>query len=232
MCDVFMNILDETCAILETYKGRDKVIRTLCYLSRLLGELQSDSELQKKFNIFGSSMSGTRTTLRLFDDILVLRNNLQYGFGKNEPDKYMAILGITSNLIDQCYLPVEKISWLAKHRLLTGINNSKWETASSACWVTTSYLTILKTIRYLYLLEKHKECLDQVPSISPEKLHCLKTYHLLTLCRAFMDFTHAVNTLPPGFLWSSQLKSWTVSLIGTTSSVLGLYLILYKKWLK
>lgn len=56
----------------------------------------------------------------------------------------MAVLGITSNVMDHLFLPIEKVSWLARHRLLTGVNNTKWETASSACWVFTSYLTILK----------------------------------------------------------------------------------------
>lgn len=69
-------------------------------------------------------------------------------------------------------------------------------------------------------------------SISPEKLYYLKQYHLWTLGRASLDFLHAVNTLPPGFLWSSKLKPWFVSLVGTTSSLVGLYLIFYKRWLK
>jgi len=227
-----MSLLDETCSILETYKGRDKIIRTLCYLSRLIGELQSDPELRKKLSTFGSQMSATRTTLRLFDDALVLRNTIQYGLGKNEPDRYMAIMGITSNIIDHLFLPLEKVSWLAKHRLLTGIDNSKWDTASSACWVITSYLTVLKTLRYLFLLEQHKQCLDKAKSISPEKLRYLKIFHMWTFSRACLDFVHAVNTLPPGFLWSSKLQPWLVSLIGTGSSLIGLYLVVYKRWLK
>ncbi|XP_066150788.1 peroxisomal membrane protein 11C-like isoform X1 [Euwallacea fornicatus] len=233
MCDTFNTVLEETCLLLETYKGRDKIIRTLCYLSRLLGELQNDPELRKKFSTFGSQMSATRTTLRLFDDALVLRNTLQYRFGKNEPDKYMAAMGVMSNVLDHIFLPLEKVSWLAKHRLLTGLDNTKWETASSACWVLTAYLTILKTLRYLVLLKKHESCLNKAESsISSEKLQVLRQYQLWTLGRAFLDFLHAVNTLPPGFLWSSRLKPWFVSLIGTSSSIIGLYLIIYKKWLK
>lgn len=105
-------------------------------------------------------------------------------------------------------------------------------------------------MRYLFLLERHKDCLDRAQrysfkqlihnifmsfnfsSISPEKLYYLKQYHLWTLGRASLDFLHAVNTLPPGFLWSSKLKPWFVSLVGTTSSLVGLYLIFYKRWLK
>lgn len=232
MCDTFMSLLDETCAILETYKGRDKVLRTLCYLSRLVGELQNNPELAKKLNTFGSQMSATRTTLRLFDDLPALKNNIQYAFGKNEPDRYMAIFGTASNIIDQIFLPLEKISWLAKHKLLTGINNTKYETASSACWVLTSYITILKTMRYLLLLERHKGCIDKAKSISPEKLKNLKSFHLWTVTRAFLDFIHAVNTLPPGFLWSSRIRPLHINIVATGSSLLGIYLIIYKRWLK
>ncbi|KAL1509483.1 hypothetical protein ABEB36_004208 [Hypothenemus hampei] len=232
MCDTFNSILNETCTLLETYKGRDKVIRTLCYLSRLIGELQSNPELQKKFATFGSQMSATRTTLRLFDDVLVLKNSIQYGFGRNEPDKYMALMGITSNILDHIFLPLEKVSWLAKHKLLTGIDNSKWDTASSTCWVLTSYLTVLKTMRYLMLLERHQSCVRERKGMSLEEFNKLKIFHLWTLLRAILDFTHAVNTLPPGYLWSSKLKPWFVSLVGTGSSLIGLYLIIYKRWLK
>lgn len=221
MSDIFMSLLDEISSILETYRGRDKILRTLCYLSRLLGELQKNPELAKKFNIFGSQMSATRTAIRLLDDIPVLRNNILYKLGKNEPDKYMATFGVASNIIDQFYLILEKISWLAKHKLLTGVNNSKWDTATSACWVLTSYITVLKTLRYLVLLERHKGCIDKANSISPEKLYNLKRFHMWTVTRACMDFVHAVNTLPPGFLWSSKLKPLHVNLIGTTSSILG-----------
>ncbi|KAH1026343.1 hypothetical protein HUJ05_000020 [Dendroctonus ponderosae] len=156
-------------------------------------------------------MSATRTTLRLLDDLLVLRSTLDYKFGQNEADKYMAVMVVMSNITDHIYLSLEKFSWLAKHKLLTGIDNTKWDTASSACWVFTSYVSIL--------------------NISDEKLRLLKWFHIWTVCRSLLDFTHAVNTLPPGFLWSSKLSSRFISLIGSSSSLIGLYLIIYKKCL-
>lgn len=232
MGDIFITLLDETCTILESYKGRDKVLRVLCYLVKLLGELQSDPVLAKKFSIFGSQMSATRATLRLLSDLPALQNNLQYGFGRDEPDKYMANLGVVSNLIDQLFLPMEKMSWLSKHKLLTGIDTNKWDNASSLCWALSTYLTILKTMRYLFLLEMHKDCFSKEKNISGEQLRNIKKYHLWNLIRLCMDFVHAVNTLPPGFLWSSRLKPWHIGIIGTSSSVLGIYLMIYKRWLK
>ncbi|XP_019768220.1 peroxisomal membrane protein 11C isoform X1 [Dendroctonus ponderosae] len=231
MSNNFRKVLNESCSLLDTYKGRDKIIRTLCYLSRLFGELQSNPEIQQKCNTFSTQMSATRTTLRLLDDLLVLRSTLDYKFGQNEADKYMAVMVVMSNITDHIYLSLEKFSWLAKHKLLTGIDNTKWDTASSACWVFTSYVSILKNVRFLFMMESHKSCLGQVKNISDEKLRLLKWFHIWTVCRSLLDFTHAVNTLPPGFLWSSKLSSRFISLIGSSSSLIGLYLIIYKKCL-
>lgn len=64
----------------------------------------------------------------------------------------MATLGVTTNIIDQIYYPVEKVAWLAEHRLLTGLNNSKWDTISSIFWVSSIYLTLM---RYPIELKKH-----------------------------------------------------------------------------
>lgn len=57
-------------------------------------------------------------------------------------------------------------------------------------------------------------------------------FEILTCIRLSLDLIHAINTLPPGFLWASKLKPWHVGLIGTVSSILGLYQIFAKKSLK
>ncbi|KAJ8909660.1 hypothetical protein NQ315_003720 [Exocentrus adspersus] len=61
-----------------------------------------------------------------------------------EPDRYLAQLGVLTNVIDQIYYPIEKMAWLAEHKLVSGINNSRWDTASSICWVLSIYLTLVK----------------------------------------------------------------------------------------
>lgn len=61
-----------------------------------------------------------------------------------EPDKIMAQLGVVTNFIDQIYYPIEKMSFLAQYNLISGLNTSKWDTASSVCWVLSIYLSLLK----------------------------------------------------------------------------------------
>ncbi|CAG9824053.1 unnamed protein product [Phaedon cochleariae] len=226
------SVLDEICLLLETYKGRDKILRTLSYVTKLVGGLHNNEEIAKKLLIFSSKMSGARATLRLLDDIPMIQYTLQYGLGKTEPDRLMAQLGVLSNVIDQVYYPIEKISWLAEHKLISGIDNDKWDTASSVCWVLSIYLTLIKTFRYITVLEKHKGCVSKDGSIPLERILRLQKYEMLTLLRMSIDFVHAVNTLPPGFLWSSKLKTWQVGFVGTLSSLLGLYQIFYKRTLK
>ncbi|VEN57391.1 unnamed protein product [Callosobruchus maculatus] len=88
---MFIKLLDEICSLLETYKGRDKILRTFCYTTRLIGGLHSNNELSKKLLHFSSIMSDTRATLRLLDDLPMLQYNLQYGLG-SEVGRYFQML--------------------------------------------------------------------------------------------------------------------------------------------
>lgn len=60
----------------------------------------------------------------------------------------MAQLGVVTNVIDQIYYPIEKMSFFAEHKLVNGLNSSKWDTLSSACWVLSIYLTLLKSVYF------------------------------------------------------------------------------------
>ncbi|KAG5887173.1 hypothetical protein JTB14_028976 [Gonioctena quinquepunctata] len=229
---MWYKLLDEICLLLETYKGRDKILRTLSYVTKLIGGLHNDDNLSKKLFLFGSKMSQARATLRLFDDIPMLKYNLDYGLGREEPDRFMAQLGVLTNVIDQVYYPIEKMSWLAEHKLVSGIDNNKWDTISAFSWVLSIYLTLLKTLRYIAILEKHKKCVMADNSIPVNKILQMQKNEMLTTVRLAVDLIHAVNTLPKGFLWSCKLEIWQVGLVGTISSLLGIYQIFYKRTLK
>lgn len=56
----------------------------------------------------------------------------------------MAMLGVTTNVIDQIYYPIEKMSWLAEHNLINTENAKIWDTASSVCWVLSIYLNLMR----------------------------------------------------------------------------------------
>ncbi|KAJ3641217.1 hypothetical protein Zmor_027732 [Zophobas morio] len=228
---MFSVVLDEICVLLDSYKGRDKILRTLCYSTKLIGGASSNKLLTEKMLKFSKIMSATRTTLRLLDDFPMLKYNLEYGFGKEEPDKLMAALGVTTNIIDQLYYPVEKVGWLAENNLISGVDTNKWDTISSIFWVASIYLTLMRSLHFVAVLQKHKRCvtLKNDENTSLEQLLSRQHYEILTCVRLSLDFVHAVNTLPKGFLWSSKLNTWQVGLIATMSSVLGIYQIYAKK---
>jgi len=223
------HILNEVCAVLETYKGRDKFLRTLCYSTKLIGGLTSNELFAKRWQSFSSQMSATRSVLRLLDDLPMLKYTLEYGFGKEEPDQFMASVGVVTNVIDQVYYPIEKMAWLAEHKLISVHDSKPWDTASSVCWVISIYLTLMRSLRYINILQRHKACIDVTDSKAVAKLLATQQMEMLTCLRLSLDFIHAVNTLPSGFLWSSKLKTWQVGLIGTLSSVLGMYQLFAKR---
>ena len=75
----------EVARVLETYRGREKLMRLLQYASYLAsGGLQklSYESSAGKFRIWAEAISECRTFLRLFDDAAMLSYARDYGTGK------------------------------------------------------------------------------------------------------------------------------------------------------
>ena len=68
--------------VLETYDGRDKFLKTLSYAAKLATVFTKSDKTAQKFKHFGSQMSGCRVILRLFDDVTILYETMEYGWGK------------------------------------------------------------------------------------------------------------------------------------------------------
>lgn len=56
----------------------------------------------------------------------------------------MATLGVTTNTIDLSYLVIEKLGWLAEYGLVSGVDKTKCGTLTSACWLASVYLTLIR----------------------------------------------------------------------------------------
>ena len=79
------NMADRLASVLETYRGREKIMRLLQYASFLAsGGLHKVSceATGEKFRIFAEAMSECRTVLRLFDDAAMISFARSYGTGK------------------------------------------------------------------------------------------------------------------------------------------------------
>lgn len=72
--------LDKLMALLETYKGRDRFLRLMCYASKCGAGLASP-KISPQLDNLSRQLSSSRTACRLLDDIPALVYALQYGLG-------------------------------------------------------------------------------------------------------------------------------------------------------
>ncbi|XP_048832640.1 peroxisomal membrane protein 11C isoform X2 [Brienomyrus brachyistius] len=152
------NSLESLVNLLESYRGRDKVIRTLCYGSLLAGGIVSQrgpgsSQLGNRLLLFSSQLSDCRTVLRLFDDLSMFAYTWSYGLGVSEEDAGVRWICVINNLADQLYYPLEHIAWAADARLI-GVKSARWWTLSTLMWAVSLLMNILRSVRVILLLRK------------------------------------------------------------------------------
>ncbi|KAG5310463.1 PX11C protein, partial [Acromyrmex insinuator] len=211
---------------LETYSGRDKMLRTLSYTAKLLTVCTSSKNAEKKLKTFGSQMSECRVMLRLLDDLPALHYIMTYGWGKQEPDWLIRWSQVIQNVVDVIYSPIEHIAWAGQHNIVP-INNDKWDLATTWFWIVSLHLSLLKSFRLLQKLQRYKIGLKKnnvsTHSVTLKDLNEQRRSALLTCTRIMLDISYAISYLPPGILWGGRLKTWHVGALGTISSLIGLY---------
>ncbi|KAF7656309.1 hypothetical protein LDENG_00043720 [Lucifuga dentata] len=221
--------LESLVSLLESYRGRDKVIRTVCYGSQLVGgllsrgtEAEASSRLGKSLLLFSAQLSHCRTVLRLFDDLSMLAYSHSYGLGAEEEDVGVRWISVLTNIADQLYYPCEHIAWAADAKLLKA-KSGKWWVFSMVLWGTSLLLGILRSVRVLQLLKKKlKRCEQDRADGSRAQLRRQMRQELLSILSSMADLSNAIHWMPPGFLWAERFPSWLVGLMGTISSLIGL----------
>ncbi|XP_056324764.1 peroxisomal membrane protein 11C [Danio aesculapii] len=219
--------------VLESYRGRDKVIRTLCYGSQLVGGILSgkspQSSLGKSLLLFSAQLSHCRTTLRLFDDLSMLAYSSGYGLGGSEKDALVRWMSVLSNVADQLYYPCEHIAWAADAELIK-TKSDRWWVLSTGLWGASLVLGILRSIRSILILKrKAQKCHRSGSAESREEAFSQKAAlkrqiraEVFSILSSSADLCNAVHWMPPGFLWAGRFPPWLVGLMGTTSSLIGL----------
>ncbi|XP_070817252.1 peroxisomal membrane protein 11C [Chaetodon trifascialis] len=216
--------------VLETYRGRDKVIRTVCYGSQLVGGLLSrkaetdvsSQQLGKSLLLFSAQLSHCRTVLRLFDDLSMLAYSHSYGMGAGEEDAGVRWISVLTNVADQLYYPCEHIAWAADAELIK-VKSDKWWLLCTALWGTSLLLGILRSLRVLLILKKKlKKHERDRGGNSCSQLHRQMRGEALSVLSSMADLSNAIHWMPPGFLWAGRFPNWLVGLMGTTSSLIGL----------
>ncbi|XP_028259856.1 peroxisomal membrane protein 11C [Parambassis ranga] len=216
--------------LLESYRGRDKVIRTMCYGSQLVGGVLSrragtdvsSQQLGKSLLLFSAQLSHCRTVLRLFDDLSMLAYSCSYGLGAEEEDAAVRWISVLTNVADQLYYPCEHIAWAADAELIR-VKSDKWWLFSTVLWGTSLLLGILKSLRVLLLLKKKLKKYDRDGGRnSHSQLRSQMRGEVLSILSSMADLSNAIHWMPPGFLWGGRFPAWLVGLLGTTSSLIGL----------
>eukprot|EP00075_Anas_platyrhynchos_P038979 XP_027328232.1 peroxisomal membrane protein 11C [Anas platyrhynchos] len=215
-------------AALESYRGRDRVVRALCYGCQLaggaLGGRQSPAAgLSRSLLAVSAQLSHCRTVLRLFDDLAMLSYSHGYGLGPKDEDAVVRGLSVLCNVADQLYYPCEHVAWAADAGIVPA-SSSKWWEASTRLWGLSLLLGILRSLRILCRLRKklrQQKCTSS--SQDRKKMKAQVKSEVLSIVSNMADLANAIHWLPPGFLWAGQFPPWLVGLLGTISSLIGIY---------
>ncbi|GBP65639.1 Peroxisomal membrane protein 11C [Eumeta japonica] len=225
-----MSVIEDICDLLDTYNGRDKVVRLACYAFKLWGCCVNDKNLQAA----GSRLSAARMALRLFDDVPMIRHTYMYGLGRHESTWTASVLGVLGNLVDQIFLPVEKACWLHEVGVLKLSPRTAeiLDTVSTSLWAASLYIALLQLLRSMRQLWWGRACLEHSSEGGPEARRHLDVRLALdtvVACKLCLDITHAVSCLPAGYLWGDKISSTKVAAVATTSSIVGIALYFARK---
>ncbi|KAM9831506.1 amyloid-beta A4 precursor protein-binding family A member 3-like [Neosynchiropus ocellatus] len=216
---------------LESYRGRDKVIRTICYGSQLIGGVLSckaDSDvsslsLGKSLLLFSAQLGHCRTVLRLFDDLSMLAYSRSYGLGNGGEDPAVRLISVLTNVTDQLYYPCEHVAWAADTKLIRAKSDTWW-LLSNVLWGTSLLLGIFRSLRILLLLKKKMKKSEQEEAGCQHFCQLRKEMQaeLLSIISSMADISNSIHWMPQGFLWGGRFPTWLVGLMGTVSSLIML----------
>lgn len=234
--------METTIKLLQSYSGRDKIMRTAGYVSLMLAGA-ADGRAAKNLGTVSRQISATRTVLRLFDDLPMLAHTLSYGTGTKEKDIITRILTLVGNVTGLVFFPIEHIAWAAENQILR-IHSKPWWNASIVCWVVMLITGLMKSLRSILILRyRRARLLKQKKLESPDKGDASSTSYtqgmrdlamqeqteFLLLIKNSADFLNAIHFLPSGILWSGRLNTTQCGLFGTIASVAGLAVLLRTK---
>ncbi|XP_009952226.1 PREDICTED: peroxisomal membrane protein 11C, partial [Leptosomus discolor] len=132
-------------------------------------------------------------------------------------------LSVLCNLANQLYYPCEHVAWAADAGIVR-VGSQKWWTLSTALWALALLLGILRSLRILFQLrQKLRQHKGTSSPLSRKKTKAQVKAEVLSILTDVADLSNAIHWLPPGFLWAGCFPPWLVGLLGTISSLIGIY---------
>ncbi|XP_015359182.1 peroxisomal membrane protein 11C isoform X1 [Marmota marmota marmota] len=227
-----MAALNGLASALESYRGRDRLIRTLGYCCQLVGgvlveQCPARSEVGTRLLVVSAQLSHCRTVLRLFDDLAMFVYTKQYGLGSEEKDVFVRWLSVLGNVADQLYYPCEHVAWAADAKVLC-MDSARWWTLSTALWGFSLLLGVARSLWTVLRLRQRlrnpmANLTSRLPQSKQRAIEVRMHSEVLTLLSNLADLANAVHWLPPGVLWAGRFPPWLVGLMGTISSLLSIY---------
>ncbi|XP_069335281.1 peroxisomal membrane protein 11C isoform X1 [Eulemur rufifrons] len=227
-----MASLSGLASALESYRGRDRLIRTLGYCCQLVGgvlveQCPASSELGTRLLAVSTQLSHCRTVLRLFDDLAMFVYTKQYGLGPEEEDAFVRWTSVLGNLADQLYYPCEHVAWAADANILH-VDSFRWWTLSTTFWALSLLLGVARSLWVMLRLRQRLRSpavafTSQLPRGKQRAVWAQMQLEALTLLSNLADLANAVHWLPRGVLWAGRFPPWLVGLLGTVSSLLSMY---------
>ncbi|XP_023798658.1 peroxisomal membrane protein 11C isoform X2 [Cyanistes caeruleus] len=146
------------------------------------------------------------------------------GRDRADEDALLRGLSVLCNVANQLYYPCEHLAWAADIGIVRA-GSQKWWTRSTALWGCALLLGILRSLRILFQLRRklsQQKCSTSSPQ-SQQKLRAQVKAEVLSILMNTADLSNAIHWLPPGFLWAGRFPPWLVGLLGTISSLIGIY---------
>ncbi|XP_071434305.1 peroxisomal membrane protein 11C isoform X2 [Pithys albifrons albifrons] len=132
-------------------------------------------------------------------------------------------LSVLCNVANQLYYPCEHLAWAADVGIVRAPSR-KWWTLSTALWGCALLLGMLRSLRVLCQLKrKLRQHKSTSSPQSQQQLRAQVKAELLSILTDAADLSNAIHWLPPGFLWAGRFPPWLVGLLGTISSLIGIY---------
>uniref|UniRef100_A0A8C0VT90 Peroxisomal biosis factor 11 gamma n=1 Tax=Cyanistes caeruleus TaxID=156563 RepID=A0A8C0VT90_CYACU len=209
--------LRELVAALETHRGRDRAVSEGCEPSGTGRRVRGVSPPVPGALLAASpSLSGFPA-----GPGAVLR--LPAAGGSADEDALLRGLSVLCNVANQLYYPCEHLAWAADIGIVRA-GSQKWWTRSTALWGCALLLGILRSLRILFQLRRklsQQKCTSSPQS--QQKLRAQVKAEVLSILMNTADLSNAIHWLPPGFLWAGRFPPWLVGLLGTISSLIGIY---------
>lgn len=238
-----MQKLAQVVSVLETYRGRDRIIRLLTYAAMFMGS-NGKTAAQIKWRTIAGELGACRVILRLFDDLPMLLMNLSSNFGLKDKRPPIRILNFFSALLNQGFYPSEHIAWLRQKQITTG-EPRPYLLLGLFMWAISLTVELIKSILKIHYinvqamqllkqkeLDKSSEGDDTASSQNAEIKKTLKRLDFerrdlgLVMLQSFCDLTNAISWLPPGLLWAGSLSPRANGIFGMLASMI----MLYRNW--